>query len=144
MTPDEHAAQAREMLAAATHVHNEMFGKLQSGELPGDVAMPLMALTAALAQVHATLSLRQSDDPPRHVPYNEDLPVGDLDATNDTNDGTVDDDNRYWAEEDAAFGREQAAREQAERAAFVGHAEKDTIAITQEPPHDQPQRKEHE
>jgi hypothetical protein len=57
MTPDEHAAKAREMLAAASAVHQRLFDRVMSGDIAEDQAvLAVVGLTAALAHVHAILA----------------------------------------------------------------------------------------
>jgi hypothetical protein len=73
MTPDEHATRAEELLAAAEGDLEQLHVLIDRGE-PGDRLGEIYAAIATatqVAQVHATLSLRQ---PSRHVPYNEDVP----------------------------------------------------------------------
>jgi hypothetical protein len=77
MTPEEHAAKAKEMLAASTAVHNQLFERVTSGETVDDQTMlAAIGLTAALAQVHATLSLRA--DRPQFVLTRERVSGDDL------------------------------------------------------------------
>ena len=57
MTPDEHAAKAREMLDAASAVHQRLFDRVVSGDIAEDrTVIAVVGLTAALAHVHATLA----------------------------------------------------------------------------------------
>lgn len=60
MTPDEHAAKARELLAAAGTLHQRLFDRVMSGAITDDRSVLAVAgLAAALAQVHATLATIQ-------------------------------------------------------------------------------------
>lgn len=57
MTPDEHAAKAHEMLGAVSAIQQRLFDRVLSGALADDHSVIAVAgLTAALAQVHATLA----------------------------------------------------------------------------------------
>ena len=57
MTPDEHAAKAREMLNAASTIHQRLFDRVVSGDITEDqTVMAIAGLTATLAHVHAILA----------------------------------------------------------------------------------------
>lgn len=61
MTPDEHAAKAEELLDVATRIHDDLqeLADTSVGKQQWDRSVADLNATALLAQVHATLSLRQ-------------------------------------------------------------------------------------
>ena len=70
MTPDEHLARAEELLNIADEAVQQYV--LESSRQEADEASGEIQAVAAVAQVHAILSLRgQPFRPERHVPTNE-------------------------------------------------------------------------
>jgi len=75
MTPDAHAAKARELLDAASVIHRRLLDRVMSGDIADDqTIVAVVGLTAALAHVHATLAtiatIRSAPAPRSTAPAN--------------------------------------------------------------------------